>query len=187
MTTIIFVFFIAFLSSLLLTPLVRRIGQRLNILDEPKDRKVHDRPIPRLGGVALYLSFLISLLMLVINKKMLLDLAVIEPRLPFFLGGLTASFLLGLWDDIQRLSSQKKLFVQLLIGIFSYYAGINIFVVSFPFVGSLQLGYLALPVTVFWFLLVINAINLIDGLDGLAAGIGLFASITSTYLFIALF
>ena len=178
MTTIIFVFFIAFLSALLLTPIVIRVANRFNIVDIPQDRKVHDKPIPRLGGVAIFLAFIVSLALLVLNKEMFLDVVVREPRLPFFLVGLTASFLLGVWDDIRRLSSGTKFLGQLLIAVFSFYAGINITLVSLPFVGSVPLGYLALPATVFWFLLVINAINLIDGLDGLASGICLFVSIT---------
>ena len=182
MTTIIFVFFIAFLSSLLLTPIVSRVARRLNIVDVPKDRKVHDKPIPRLGGVALFLSFFVALALFLMNRNMYLDLASKDPRLPLFLVGLTASFLLGVWDDVRRLSSRFKFLGQLLIGVFSYYAGIKITVISLPFSGALQLGYFALPVTVFWFLLVINAINLIDGLDGLASGICLFASITMMVL-----
>ena len=178
MTTIIFVFFIAFLSSLLLTPIVIRVAKRYNILDIPKDRKVHDKPVPRLGGVALFLSFFVALALFVTNKTMYLNVVAQDPRLPLFLIGLTTAFLLGFWDDIRRLSSGFKFFGQLLIGVFSYYAGIKISVVSFPFIGSLDLGYFALPITVFWFVLVINAINLIDGLDGLAAGITLFVSIT---------
>jgi len=178
MTTIIFVFFIAFLLSLLLTPIVLRVANRFNIVDVPKDRKVHDRPIPRLGGVAMFFAFMVSLALLALNREMFLDVAGKEPRLPLFLVGLTAAFLLGLWDDIRRLSSGTKFLGQLLIGVFSFYAGINVTLVSIPFIGSISLGYLALPVTVFWFLLVINAINLIDGLDGLASGICLFVSIT---------
>ena len=178
MTTIIFIFFIAFLSSLLLTPIVIRVAKRYNILDIPKDRKVHDKPVPRLGGVALFLSFFVALTLFVTNKTMYLNIVAQEPRLPLFLIALTAAFLLGFWDDIRRLSSGFKFFGQLLIGVFSYYAGIKISVISFPFIGALHLGYFALPITVFWFLLVINAINLIDGLDGLAAGITLFVSIT---------
>jgi len=178
MTTIIFIFFITFLSSLLLTPIVIRIAKRFNLVDIPMDRKVHDKPVPRLGGVSLFLSFFVALTIFILNKPMYMDLAAHDPRLPLFLIGLTASFLLGFWDDIRRLSSRFKFLGQLLIAVFSYYAGIKITVVSFPFVGALHLGYFALPITVFWFLLAMNAINLIDGLDGLAAGICLFVSMT---------
>jgi UDP-GlcNAc:undecaprenyl-phosphate GlcNAc-1-phosphate transferase len=178
MTTIIFVFFIAFLSSLLLTPIVIRVATRLNIVDVPRERKVHARPIPRLGGLVFFLSFFIAMAALSLNRKMLLEVAAVDPRMPLFLIALTASFLLGLWDDIRRLSSGIKFAGQVLIGVFSYYAGIRIGIVSVPFAGTVDLGYLALPATVFWFVLTINAVNLIDGLDGLAAGIGLFVSMT---------
>lgn len=178
MTTIIFVFFVAFLSSLLLTPIIIRIAKRLNIVDVPKDRKVHTRPIPRLGGVVLFLSFFSAMAMLSLNKKMLIQVAAVDPRMPLFLIALTAAFLLGLWDDVRRLSSGVKFAGQVLIAVFSYYAGIKISLVSVPFAGAVDLGYFALPATVFWFVLAINAVNLIDGLDGLAAGISLFVSIT---------
>jgi len=178
MTTIILIFFVAFLASLLLTPLVIRIAKRYNIVDIPKDRKVHKKPVPRLGGAALFLAFFTALVLFVMNRPMYRDLVAHDPRLPLFLVGLTASFLLGFWDDIRRLSSRFKFLCQLLIALFSYYAGLKITAVFLPFIGALHLGYFALPVTVFWFLLVINAINLIDGLDGLAAGICLFVSMT---------
>ena len=178
MTTIIFVFFVAFLSSLLLTPIVIRVAKRFNIVDMPQDRKVHDKPVPRLGGVTLFLSFFIALALFVMNKNMYLDLVTQDPRVPLFLIGLTAAFLLGLWDDIRHLSSGFKFFGQLLIAVLTYYAGIKITVVTFPLIGALHLGYFSLPITVFWIVLAMNAINLIDGLDGLAAGICLFVSIT---------
>ena len=178
MTTIIFVFFVAFLASLLLTPIVIRIAKRFNIVDIPQERKIHDKPVPRLGGVTLFLSFFIALALFIMNKKMYLNLVAQDPRLPLFLIGLTAAFLLGLWDDIRQLSSGFKFFGQLLIAVLTYYAGIKITVISFPFIGALHLGHFALPITVFWIVLAMNAINLIDGLDGLAAGICLFVSIT---------
>jgi len=178
MTTIILVFFIAFLLSLLLTPVVIRIAKRCNIVDLPMDRKIHDLPVPRLGGVVLFLSFFTSVTLLTLNKAMFLDVVSVDQRVPLLLVALTSSFFLGLWDDIRHLTTGIKFAGQVGIGVFSYYAGIKINVISLPFSDFVNLGYLALPVTVFWFVLAINAVNLIDGLDGLAAGISLFVSIT---------
>lgn len=87
-------------------------------------------------------------------------------------------FGLGLWDDIRHLPPFFKLCGQILISIIVYWGGVRINIISIPFMDFLHLGYMSLPVTVFWFVLVINAINLADGLDGLAAGISLFVSLT---------
>ena len=91
MTTIILIFFIAFLSSLLLTPIVSRIAKQFNIVDVPKDRKVHDKPVPRLGGVALFLSFFVALSIFVLNKRMYLNLVAGDPRLPLFFVALSST------------------------------------------------------------------------------------------------
>lgn len=178
MTTIIFVFLIAFLSSLLLTPSAILIAKRFNIVDIPRERKVHAAPVPRLGGAALILSFFLPFLVLAFNEKMYTQYLATNYRLVAFVSGAVLIFGLGLWDDIRRLPSSVKFAGQVLVAAIMYAGGIQIQHITFPFIGALHLGTLALPVTVFWFVLVINAINLIDGLDGLAAGIGLFVSLT---------
>ena len=89
-----------------------------------------------------------------------------------FIGGFGIT-ILGLFDDIFYFSARIKLFFQVLIILFMYYLGFQINVLTNPFGVDLILGYLSLPITIFWFLLVINAINLIDGMDGLAAGISM--------------
>lgn len=178
MTTIIFTFFLAFLASFFLTPFVGKVATRFNIVDEPSERKVHTRPIPRIGGVALFLSFFFPLGLLVFNLKMFAQFVDSDFRLLFFVIGAVLIFLLGLWDDIRRLPSSVKFAGQIMVAIFVYYGGIKIQIISVPFIQSFDFGIFALPSTVFWFVLVINAINLADGLDGLAAGISLFVSLT---------
>ncbi|MCL7489661.1 MAG: undecaprenyl/decaprenyl-phosphate alpha-N-acetylglucosaminyl 1-phosphate transferase [Desulfobulbaceae bacterium] len=178
MTTIIFTFFLAFLASFFLTPFIGKIARRYNIVDMPSERKVHTQPIPRIGGVALFLSFFFPLILLVFNERMFIQLVESDIRLFFFVTGAVLIFGLGLWDDLRHLPSSVKFAGQILVGIFVYYGGINIHVISVPFIHSIDLGIFSLPVTVFWFVLVINAMNLADGLDGLAAGIALFVSLT---------
>jgi len=178
MTTIIFTFFLAFLAAFFLTPFIGKVARRLGIVDVPSDRKVHDVPIPRIGGVALFFSFFFPLCLLIFNKQMYADLVETDARLVAFVAGAVLIFALGLWDDIHHLPSSLKFAGQILVGVLVYYGGIKIQVISVPFVDALNLGNMSLPITVFWFVLVINAINLIDGLDGLAAGIGLFVSLT---------
>jgi UDP-GlcNAc:undecaprenyl-phosphate GlcNAc-1-phosphate transferase len=178
MTTIIFTFFLAFLACFFLTPFVGKVAHRFHIVDHPSGRKIHTRPVPRIGGVALFISFFFPLVLLSFNKVMFAALVESDFRLFFFVVGAVMIFGLGLWDDLRRLPSSIKFGGQILVGIFVYFGGINIQVISLPFVDSVTLGIFSLPATVFWFVLVINAMNLADGLDGLAAGISLFVSLT---------
>lgn len=178
MTSIIFIFFLALLASFFLTPFVGKVARRFNIVDQPSERKVHTVPIPRIGGVALFFAFFFSLVLFSFNKLMLRDLIGHEQRVPVFILGAVLIFALGLWDDLRRLPSTAKFAGQIGVAILLYFGGFQIHAVSLPFVSALQLGAFSLPVTIFWFVLVINAINLIDGLDGLAAGVTLFVSIT---------
>jgi UDP-GlcNAc:undecaprenyl-phosphate GlcNAc-1-phosphate transferase len=178
MTSIIFIFFLALLASFFLTPFVGKVARRYNIVDQPSERKVHTSPIPRIGGIALFASFFFSLVLFSFNKIMLRDLVENENRVTIFVIGAILIFALGLWDDLRRLPPSVKFAGQIAVGAFLYFGGFRINSVSVPFVDAVQLGAFALPVTIFWFILVINAINLIDGLDGLAAGVTLFVSIT---------
>lgn len=178
MTTIIFTFFLAFIASFFLTPFIGKLARRYNIVDMPSERKIHTVPIPRIGGVALFLSFFFPLILLVFNKRMFAQFVESDFRVFFFVIGAVLIFGLGLWDDLRRLPSSIKFAGQILVGVFVYFGGISIQVISVPFIHSFDFGIFSLPVTVFWFVLVINAMNLADGLDGLAAGIGLFVSLT---------
>ena len=178
MTSIIFIFFLALLSAFFLTPLIGKVARRFGIVDQPSARKVHTSPIPRIGGVALFSAFFFSLVLFSFNKYMLSDLIEQEHRVPFFIIGAVLIFGLGLWDDLRRLPSPAKFAGQIAVATLLYYGGFQIHTVSLPFVSGVQLGIFALPATIFWFVLVINAINLIDGLDGLAAGVSLFVAIT---------
>jgi len=182
MTTIIFVFFISFLAALLLCPIVSRVAIRLNIIDTPSERKMHKDITPRIGGVALILSFALPLVLLPLNKIMFRDLFAGDQRLPFLVTGMLLVFAIGLWDDIRRLPAWLKFAGQAICALIAFLGGIKITVISFPFTDGIHLGYFSLPFTLFWFVLVINAINLIDGLDGLAAGISLFVSITMLFI-----
>ncbi len=179
MTTILAIFLAALVLALLITPAVARLGVRLGIVDRPDARKVHRRPIPRIGGVAIFLAFWGALLPLLVpwvhDCSSILHEVVHNPRLiPLALGAVVV-FLLGLYDDKRGLNAWLKFGVQAVAAAIAYAGGIQIQSLTLPGIGSFHLGYLALPVTVFWILLVINAINLIDGLDGLAAGVSFFA------------
>ncbi len=178
MTTILVIFLVALLLALLITRPVARLGVRLGIVDIPSARKVHRQPVPRIGGLTIYLAFWGAFLPLAVpwlrDCSNLLHEIGLEPRLiPMAMGG-TMVFVLGLCDDKYGLNAWFKLGVQAVAATIVYWGGIQIQTLGIPGLGTFNLGILALPATVFWILLVINAINLIDGLDGLAGGVCFF-------------
>jgi UDP-GlcNAc:undecaprenyl-phosphate GlcNAc-1-phosphate transferase len=162
----------ALLASTLLTPLIRWVIIKLGFFDRPDYRKVHSKLIPSMGGIAIYLAFMISGFLFLPSNKFLSV---------FFL----CSFLLiilGLIDDIFVLSAWTKFSGQLIVALLTVIWGIKVDFMSVPeFVSSKNLVYLAklsVPLTVFWILSVINSINLIDGLDGLAGGVSIIVALT---------
>ena len=174
-------FILSLLLSFFTTPYLVKISRFYNFLDEPSERKVHQDAIPRIGGVAIFFPFSLSL----ISMILFLDTKnAIYSNIIFFYIGAVVIFLIGLVDDIKGLSFRIKFFGQIAVSIFVYLFGFKITVVSNLFGHPIQLGILSLPVTIFWFVLIINSINLIDGLDGLAAGITLFASISMIFIHI---
>lgn len=177
MNTLISLFLLSFLLCLALTPLLGKIALRYGIVDAPTERKVHGRPIPRVGGVAIFLSFVLPFTAaFFVSTDLLREIHQNPAILWLAVGGLIV-FLLGLWDDVHSVPAVVKLAVQIVAASVAYAGGIEIsafvlpgnYVISFPF--------LPYVITVFWFVLVVNAINLIDGLDGLAAGVVVFASL----------
>lgn len=178
MTTMIFVFLASMGLALLLTPLVRRQATNLGIIDQPGERRIHETPIARAGGVAIFVAFMIPFLGAVAIQDFVgITNAELDIKTICFVLGATLCFGLGLWDDVRSLSPKTKAFVQAIAAGIAYLGGVQITQVAIPGIGLTELGILSAPVTIFWFLLLVNAINLIDGLDGLATGIIFFASV----------
>ena len=174
-------FVLACLVSALLTPVVRRFALKHRLFDDHvSTRKVHGRPIPRLGGLALAAGFYTPLLALLLEASGVGGQFYASSRksIAFLLGGV-AICVLGLFDDIRGSGAVKKFLAQFAIAGALYYVGFKIDVLSLPFVGAVSLGSLSLVFTMLWIVGVINAMNLIDGLDGLAAGVGLFGVATT--------
>ena len=159
--------------SLLLTPIVKVFSVKIGAVDVPKDgRRMHDHPIPRLGGLAIFLAFMVSVLIFVpldtAKKGMLLGAVIIV--------------ILGIFDDIHALSAKLKFLVQLVAALIATLMGNRIEVLTNPNIFSdnpiWELGWLSIPVTVIWIVAITNAVNLIDGLDGLACGVSTISSLT---------
>ena len=165
-------------TSLALTRVVRWAARRLGVVDKPDGfRKLQERPIPRLGGVAIYGAFFASLLCgaWLSRRADLWALLASSDFLAIFVGA-TAVLLVGLRDDVRRLRPRTKFLALTLVAAGMCVAGYRVEAVSNPLGGTIHLGLLSVPLTLFWFLGCMNAMNLIDGMDGLATGIAVFAS-----------
>lgn len=157
--------------SLLITPVIIKVSKKYGIMDSPNDRKVHKKEIPLLGGLAIFISFLVGV-------------SFIQPfhqvHLPLLLGSLVI-VLLGIVDDRYDLSPRIKLIGQIAAtSIVVFFGGIQVDFINLPLGGTLEFGYLSIPITFLWIIGVTNAINLIDGLDGLSAGVSGIALIAIT-------
>ncbi len=161
---------IAFVVSYILTPYMAQVGKKQNMVDLPDHRKIHEKAIPNLGGIAIFFGFLLSLLFIV----------PMEGPIKITLAAGVIILLLGIVDDIVDLSPQHKFLIQmgpaLIVIIFNNEGIINF--INTPLKSFGLLGYLVYPVLVLWIVGVTNSINLIDGLDGLAGGISVISLIT---------
>ncbi len=174
------IFLIPLILSLILTPAVIRLARRIGAMDQPNERKIHKLPIPRLGGLAIYASFFLSLVLYYYFDPAIHPLSSMHPRTGVMLAvSLTLVLILGIWDDVKQLSPGRKFFFQCLAAAIVYFAGFRIASITHPFSSSLlDLGILNFPATLLWIVGITNAFNLIDGLDGLAGGIAFIASLT---------
>ncbi len=181
MTTILTTFIISLALSLLLTPIIGNAGKKYGLLDIPDKRKLHTKPIPRIGGVAIFLSFMSTLLFINLFKTKLATHFIFDHQMySFFLGG-AIIFGIGLFDDFKNLSPAVKLFFQIISASAAYYGGMQINGFDL-FDTTVNFGIFSYFITVFWFLLFINAVNLADGLDGLAAGLVFFVCLVMIVL-----
>ena len=176
MTLSLFLFALGFLICVLLTPWVIRLAHRAQLgLDVPdQNRKHHDAAIPRLGGMPIMCALSVGLLLILSTAP-----SCATSFFPVLLGSLCMCGL-GLWDDFKPLGARKKLIGQITIASLVYWMGLRIDRVTYP--GGAHSVYLphslSMIVTVFWLIALPNIVNLIDGFDGLAGGLGLFMAVT---------
>lgn len=161
---------ICFLASIALTPLVKKFAIYVGAVDKPNQRKVHQKIMPRLGGLAIYISMIIGFAI----AKPLDDVIATWP----ILLGATIIVITGAFDDRFELSPKVKLLGQILAAGVVIYAGVQVPFINLPFGTTIHLGILTIPFTLLWIVGITNAINLIDGLDGLAAGVSSIVLIT---------
>jgi UDP-GlcNAc:undecaprenyl-phosphate GlcNAc-1-phosphate transferase len=167
---------VALVVSLAVTPIVRLVAERMGLLDQPDaERKIHQQPVPRLGGVAIAIAFGVAIGFAAVATLDLNAVGVLRPnRAPAILAGAGLLVIVGIIDDVRGMRALVKLVWQIAAAVLAFAMGLSLERLHLPG-GVVELGILALPVTVIWIVAVINAINLIDGLDGLATGVVLTA------------
>ncbi len=171
------------LFGFLIGPLVKNFGYKYNILDIPNSRKIHKSPIVRIGGLTIFLT---CLFFLIINNLFIKfeNINFLESeKLTILMIGAFFYFLLGLHDDIYRSSPLLRLFIQTILALAVSLSGINLsnITLSFPFLGTLDLTFplfISHLLTCLWIVGITNAINWLDGFDGLAAGFSFFVSLS---------
>jgi len=178
-TLLVLLFCLAVLLSWVFTRFVRDLAQARGWLETPVlDRHVHTTPLPRIGGVAIFAAFTIVVGCALLVARWLHS-PLILPVVPVLklLAPATIIFALGLYDDLRRVSPAGKFLVQAIAAALLYFAGYGIHHFDLVFSGRPLQTFIGLPLTIFWVLLITNAFNLIDGLDGLAAGSALFSTV----------
>lgn len=165
-------FIVATLISLGATPIVRQLAFKIGAVDVPKDdRRVHKKAMPLMGGLAIFAAVIISVLIFLPLDKTTFSI---------LLGG-TLIVISGIVDDLKDMSPKVKLLFQILAGVVLIIGGVKVDFITNPFNGEstlLYLRWLSVPITLFWIVGITNTVNLIDGLDGLAAGVAMISSIS---------
>lgn len=174
MAIYLYTFLCALAAACVLTPLMRRLALKFDVVDYPDARKVHSQPIPYLGGVAIYLAFVIS----VVSVYGFFSGFHIYPSLSALLLACLVIVLLGLYDDLRGSSAKIKFLAQTAAALIVISSGVRIQVINIPVYDYIELGVWTWPVTCLWLVGLCNAVNLIDGLDGLAAGVCMFAALS---------
>jgi UDP-GlcNAc:undecaprenyl-phosphate/decaprenyl-phosphate GlcNAc-1-phosphate transferase len=171
-------FVAALVSALATTPRIVRTCHRLRLLDLPGGRKVHTAPIPRLGGVAIALGLIVALGAAVVIDAHSPMGPNADPRslLPIMSGAVLV-FAIGAWDDLDPIGPGLKLLVEAAAAAIVIAADLTITRATF-FGTTYELGWIAIPATALWIVVITNAFNLIDGLDGLAGGLIAIAAAT---------
>ncbi|MFX3622954.1 MAG: glycosyltransferase family 4 protein [Ectobacillus sp.] len=170
---IIYGFFASLVTVLVVTPFVIKLAFKIGAVDKPNARKVHTRIVPRLGGLAIFIGVIAGYLASGLYQERMMTIA----------AGAVIIVIVGILDDIYELSPKWKLLGQVTVAVLIVKSGLTIQILSIPLVeGYFDLGIWSYPITILWIVGITNAINLIDGLDGLSAGISTIALATIAFM-----
>lgn len=181
---LVMVFFLALSAALVLTPVVIKGAAALKLFDSPDGgRRLHDQPVPRLGGIAVYLGAAAAACLIFVrtSPRFTTPGAIGDEQIRFLTGAFLGSavmFLTGLVDDVRGLSAGAKFIAQISAASIAYYFGARLGMIALGYGEGVSVGLLELPLILIWIVGVTNAFNFIDGLNGLAGGIALVASAT---------
>lgn len=161
---------ICFIITITLTPAVKRLAHYWGAIDQPNKRKIHQTPMPLLGGLAIFASFLAGVI----------SVLPFDQRMTTIMAGAIIIVMTGFLDDMLQMPARFKLLGQVIAASVLIFGDLVITELNIPFAGQIELGLFSVPITMLWIVGITNAINLIDGLDGLAAGVSAiaFASIS---------
>lgn len=163
MTVYVWAFIIALVITYAITPLIKKLAINIGAMDKPDARKVHHGAIPRLGGLAIYIGYMVSVIYSVDDLSAEMGLLV----------GSLVLVAVGIWDDVKQIGPKTKLTGQILAAAVVVAFGNQVEFITNPWGHVFYLGIFSIPLTIFWIVGFTNIVNLIDGLDGLAAGISL--------------
>lgn len=180
---------LAFIINLYLTPLLIYISKKHGIFDKVDYRKIHTKDTSRFGGIGIFTSFIISSLVSPKIVGIILNSENIFPetqlRLPLLFISVIVIFITGILDDFTEMRARYKLFGQIFASILATLGGALINRIEIPFTSYvIELGWLAIPLTIIWLVGISNALNLIDGIDGLSAGISIIAAMIFSFVFL---
>ncbi len=166
MIKILLSFVLAFSLAFAATPMVRGLAVKFGAVDVPDERRIHKKVMPRMGGLAIFIGFIVSAI----------AFCKVDRELQGILIGSTIIVVMGILDDIFQLSAKVKLVVQLTASFVVLFHGVLIHGIELG-TKYIDFGWVSYPLTIIWIILVTNAVNLIDGLDGLAAGVSSISSV----------
>ena len=163
---------VAFLVCFAMTPPVKRFAERIGAVDQPSERRINKVPIPRMGGLAIFLGFVLTALLFV----------PLSTQVTGILLGAVIIAVMGAVDDIVSLNAWIKLLGQIVAAVVVIRCGLVFDAISNPNplspTTTIEIGWLSVPLTILWIVGCTNAVNLIDGLDGLAVGVSAISSVT---------